>query len=78
MVAVFEHRHIHVNDVPLLQLPVVRDAMTHHLIHRGTDGLGVAPIAQWGGVCPFGDNVLVCKRVQVIWGDAGCYAGADE
>jgi hypothetical protein len=43
--AVLDHRHVDVDDVPLLERLVVRDTVAYLLVDRGADGFGVGVVA---------------------------------
>ena len=57
---------VHINDVTITQLPVIRNAMTHHIVDGGAHRLGKAAVQQGWGVGSLGHTPLVHCLVQFI------------
>ena len=57
---------VHINDVTITQLPVIRNAMTHHIVDGGAHRLGKAAVQQGWGVGSLGHTPLVHCSVHFI------------
>src|SRR5580692_2909703 len=70
---------VDIDDVPGFELPVIGDAVADHVVHRGTDGLGEAPVIEVrrDGALDM-DDVLIAQPVQLLGGDAGHHVGPDH
>jgi len=62
--AVFDQRHVDVEDVAVFQLTARRDAVADHLVHRRADGLRVADVGR--DRLEHVDDVVVAGLVQRI------------
>jgi hypothetical protein len=61
MPAVEVHRDVHVDDVPVLQGPSIRDAVADDLVHAGAHGAREGVVVEGGGV----GTVLYCVLVHL-------------
>ncbi len=84
MKAVLDDRHVDVQDIPRLQQPIARHAVTDLVVHRGADRLRKRAVARRRiverrrhGVLHV-DHVSVAKVVQLPGGDAGTHVRRDE
>src|SRR5580692_5209355 len=59
-------RDIDIDDIPGLELAVVRNPVAEHVVDRGADGLGETPIIEVGRDGPLDiDDVLVAQPVEL-------------
>ena len=70
--------HINADDVPLLQLPGIGDAVNDHLIHRNAGRSGKAAVAQKGGLCAMALNKPADGTVNLVGGDPRTDHGAGQ
>jgi hypothetical protein len=64
-------RDVDVDDVAVLQGAAVGDAVADHLVDRGAQGLGEAPVAERRRVGAVVEQELVADSVDLVRGDAG-------
>ncbi len=69
--AVHDSRHVHVDDIAVIQDLVIRDTVADHMVHRSADGFGEAAIAERGRGGTGADDPLVAVAVDLIGGDSG-------
>ncbi len=77
--AVLDDGDIDIDDVAGFELAVVGDAVADHVVDRGADGLGKAPVIEVGrdGALDV-DDVLIAQPVELLGGDARHHMGADH
>mmetsp|Transcript_16144 Transcript_16144/g.41451 ORF Transcript_16144/g.41451 Transcript_16144/m.41451 type:complete len:319 (+) Transcript_16144:799-1755(+) len=69
MIAITKQGDINVDNVSILERPIVWDAMTGNLVHRRTARLGKAMIAQRRRICIVGYHCLVDSTIHFICGN---------
>jgi hypothetical protein len=76
VVAAEVHRHVNVDDVAVLQGPVVRYTVAYDLIDRGAHTLGKIVVVERGGVRIVGDGGLVHDTIDLITRDTHAHSPA--
>ena len=71
--AIDDERHVDIEDVAVFERAGARDAVTHHVIERGADRLGEAPIIERGGDGAMVHGERVHELVERLGGDAGLH-----
>ncbi len=65
VIAILDDGDVDIEDVAGLEHPVVRNAVANHVVRRGADGLGEAPVADVGRYRLLGlDDEVVADPVQ--------------
>jgi len=84
VIAVRDHGHVEVDDVPILQQPVAGDAMADLMVHRRANRLWIWPVA-WRSVVEWCWNaalnihdVVVAELIQFPGGDSRFDVRRDE
>ena len=71
-------RDIDVDDVAVLQYPLLRDAVADHFVDAGADALGETSVVQRGGHRVLGQGELVDQAIDVLGGDPRHDVGPDH
>ena len=71
--AVQDHGDVNVHHIAVAQRLVFGDAVTHHMIDAGADGVAIAAIAQAGRGGAMGDDIVIGQLVNMGGGDAGLH-----
>ena len=69
--AIDDQRHVDIEDVAFFERAGARDAVTDHVIERGADRFGEAPIIERGGDGAMIHGELEHELVERLGGDAG-------
>src|SRR4030095_7083851 len=69
--AVVDGGDVDVDDVARLEHPVARDAVAHHLVHRGAHALREAVVVERRGEAAAAHGVVVHEAVDLLGRDAG-------
>ena len=75
--AIEDDGHIDVEHVAVLQALGAGDAVAHHVVHRGADGFGEAPVVEGRRDGAVGLGVIVTEPVELVRRHLRAHVGCD-